>query len=238
MTTPQDTLHFRASRLSIRRARRAVARQFCGEQVMLDSAWLVPLCPLAGAVLNGFFGRRYRPETVGQIAIAAVGLSFLLSLAITIALTARPGTPASGHLLHLDRLRHVQRLGGPAARRPLLHHDAGGQRRRPAGAHLFHRLHARRRGPGALLHLPEPVRRRHAHPGDGGQLPADVRRLGRRGAVLLPADRLLVHAPERQRRRQKGLCGQPGRGRGFRAGGAAAVRHLPERRFPRRAAPA
>ena len=57
---------------------------------MLDSAWLVPLCPLAGAVLNGFFGRRYRPETVGQIAIAAVGLSFLLSLAITIALTTRP----------------------------------------------------------------------------------------------------------------------------------------------------
>ena len=57
---------------------------------MLDSAWLVPLCPLAGALLNGFFGRRYRPETVGQIAIAAVGLSFLLSLATTIALAVRP----------------------------------------------------------------------------------------------------------------------------------------------------
>ena len=57
---------------------------------MLDSAWLVPLCPLAGAVLNGFFGRRYRPETVGQIAIAAVGLSFLFSLATAIALISRP----------------------------------------------------------------------------------------------------------------------------------------------------
>ena len=57
---------------------------------MLDSAWLVPLCPLAGAVLNGFFGRRYRPDTVGQIAIAAVGLSFLLSLAITITLAVHP----------------------------------------------------------------------------------------------------------------------------------------------------
>jgi len=56
---------------------------------MLDSAWLVPLCPLAGAVLNGFFGRQYRNETVGQIAIAAVGLSFLFSLAITIALMGR-----------------------------------------------------------------------------------------------------------------------------------------------------
>ena len=57
---------------------------------MLDSAWLVPLCPLAGAVLNGFFGRRYRHETVGQIAIAAVGLSFLFSLATAIALISRP----------------------------------------------------------------------------------------------------------------------------------------------------
>lgn len=57
---------------------------------MLDSAWLVPLCPLAGAVLNGFFGRQYRSETVGQIAVAAVGLSFLLSLAITVALMGHP----------------------------------------------------------------------------------------------------------------------------------------------------
>ena len=41
-------------------------------------------------MLNGFFGRRYRPDTVGQIAIAAVGLSFLFSLAIAITLIARP----------------------------------------------------------------------------------------------------------------------------------------------------
>ena len=60
---------------------------------MLDSAWLVPLCPLAGAVLNGFFGRRYQRETVGQIAIAAVGLSFLFSLATTITLAARTRNP-------------------------------------------------------------------------------------------------------------------------------------------------
>ncbi len=56
---------------------------------MLDSVWLVPFCPLAGAVLNGFFAKRYRHETVGQIAVAAVGLSFLFSLATTIALIAR-----------------------------------------------------------------------------------------------------------------------------------------------------
>ena len=43
---------------------------------MLDNVWLVPLCPLLGALLNGFFGRRYHHETVGQIAIAAVGVAF------------------------------------------------------------------------------------------------------------------------------------------------------------------
>src|SRR5215471_117317 len=52
---------------------------------MLDSVWLVPLCPLIGALLNGFFGRRYRRETVGQLAIAAVGVAFLLSLVTFIA---------------------------------------------------------------------------------------------------------------------------------------------------------
>jgi NADH-quinone oxidoreductase subunit L len=47
---------------------------------MLDSVWLVPLCPLLGALLNGFFGQRYRRETVGQLGIAAVGVAFLISL--------------------------------------------------------------------------------------------------------------------------------------------------------------
>src|ERR671930_542115 len=52
---------------------------------MLDSVWLVPLCPLLGAMLNGFFGRRYSRETIGQLGIAAVGVAFLLSLMTFIA---------------------------------------------------------------------------------------------------------------------------------------------------------
>jgi NADH-quinone oxidoreductase subunit L len=48
---------------------------------MLNGIWVVPFCPLLGAILNGFFGRRYSKTTVGQLAIATVGLSFLLSLA-------------------------------------------------------------------------------------------------------------------------------------------------------------
>lgn len=49
---------------------------------MLESVWIVPLCPLVGALLNGFFGRRYQRTTVGQIAIGAVGLSFLIALLV------------------------------------------------------------------------------------------------------------------------------------------------------------
>ena len=56
---------------------------------MLDSVWLVPFCPLVGAVLNGFFGQRYSRASVGQIAIAAVGVAFLVSLTACIALMSR-----------------------------------------------------------------------------------------------------------------------------------------------------
>jgi NADH-quinone oxidoreductase subunit L len=52
---------------------------------MLKSIWIVPLCPLLGAALNCFFGRRYRRATVGQIAIAAMLLAFLAALAVSIA---------------------------------------------------------------------------------------------------------------------------------------------------------
>jgi len=61
---------------------------------MLDSVWLVPFCPLVGAMLNGFFGQRYRRETVGQVGIAAVGIAFLVSLMAFIALLSQSATPA------------------------------------------------------------------------------------------------------------------------------------------------
>lgn len=49
---------------------------------MLDSAWIVPLFPLLGALLNSFFGRRYSQAAVEQIALASVGLSFLVSVMV------------------------------------------------------------------------------------------------------------------------------------------------------------
>ena len=45
--------------------------------------WLVPSLPLAGAAINGIFGRWFRfPEKlIGGIAVGSVALSFLISLA-------------------------------------------------------------------------------------------------------------------------------------------------------------
>ncbi len=50
---------------------------------MLQSIWIVPLCPLLGAALNCFFGRRYSKAVVGQVAIAAMLIAFIAALVMT-----------------------------------------------------------------------------------------------------------------------------------------------------------
>ena len=60
---------------------------------MFNNVWLVPLCPLLGAALNCFFGRQSSKTTVGQIAIASVGLSFLVSLAALFAFLGDTADP-------------------------------------------------------------------------------------------------------------------------------------------------
>ena len=44
--------------------------------------WLIPLLPLAGAAINGLFGRKFRfsEKLIGGIAVGSIALSFLLSL--------------------------------------------------------------------------------------------------------------------------------------------------------------
>ena len=48
--------------------------------------WLVPLLPLIGAAVNGFFGRKFRfsEQLIGGIAVGSVALSFLISVAAII----------------------------------------------------------------------------------------------------------------------------------------------------------
>ncbi len=50
---------------------------------MYKYIWLVPLLPLIGAIINGFFGRKFRfsERLIGGIAVGSVALSFLISLA-------------------------------------------------------------------------------------------------------------------------------------------------------------
>src|SRR4030095_11624003 len=50
---------------------------------MYKYIWLVPLLPLAGAAINGFFGRKFRfsEKLIGGIAVGSIALAFLITVA-------------------------------------------------------------------------------------------------------------------------------------------------------------
>jgi NADH-quinone oxidoreductase subunit L len=47
---------------------------------MLEYLWIVPLLPLLGSALNGFFGAKWPNKIVNSVAIGSAGLSFLCAL--------------------------------------------------------------------------------------------------------------------------------------------------------------
>jgi NADH-quinone oxidoreductase subunit L len=49
---------------------------------MFDYVWLIPTFPLIGFLINGLYGKRLPKNVVGTIGATAVGLSFLLTVAI------------------------------------------------------------------------------------------------------------------------------------------------------------
>jgi len=49
---------------------------------MMDYVWLIPLFPLIGFLINGLVGKSLPKSVVGTIGAAAVGLSFLVTVAI------------------------------------------------------------------------------------------------------------------------------------------------------------
>jgi NADH-quinone oxidoreductase subunit L len=57
---------------------------------MLSNLWLIPVWPLLGFLVNGFFGRRIGRGAVGIVACGSVGLSLLTSLAAVAELLALP----------------------------------------------------------------------------------------------------------------------------------------------------
>src|ERR1700746_2273752 len=44
--------------------------------------WLIPLLPLAGAAINGLFGKRLSRQAVATVALAFCGAAFAMALAV------------------------------------------------------------------------------------------------------------------------------------------------------------
>src|SRR5262245_13950951 len=49
-------------------------------QPILDHLWIIPLLPLLGATINGFFGAKWQNKIVNTVALSATGLSFAAAL--------------------------------------------------------------------------------------------------------------------------------------------------------------
>ena len=57
---------------------------------MLDKAYLIPLFPLVGFLVNGFAGRRLNGKIVSLVGCGAVGISFILSVVTFFNLAGHP----------------------------------------------------------------------------------------------------------------------------------------------------
>ena len=136
----------------------------------------------------------------------------------------RSGARVSRNPVALARCRRVRARRRAVSGRRIIGHDAGGDARRLPDPSLLRGLHVRRPGLCALLRLHEPVRGRHADSGTGRQSAAAVSGMGRRGAVQLPADRLLVCGSRQRPGRAQGLHRHP-RGRHRHGAGSAAAVH-------------
>ncbi|MCK9376558.1 MAG: NADH-quinone oxidoreductase subunit L [Syntrophobacterales bacterium] len=62
---------------------------------MMDYVWLIPLFPLIGFFINGLLGKSLPKGVVGTIGASAVGLSFLLTVAIFLELLKLPADARS-----------------------------------------------------------------------------------------------------------------------------------------------
>jgi len=62
---------------------------------MMDYVWLIPLFPFLGFLINGLVGKSLPKRTVGIIGSAAVGLSFLVTVAIFLELLKLPADARS-----------------------------------------------------------------------------------------------------------------------------------------------
>ncbi len=63
---------------------------------MFDYVWLIPTFPLIGFLINGLLGKKLPKNVVGIIASTAVGLSFLLTVAIFLEFLKLPHEARAG----------------------------------------------------------------------------------------------------------------------------------------------
>ena len=175
--------------------------------------WLIPISPLLGAVINGIFGKRLSKSVIGIIGAGTVALSFLISLGAFLQMLRTPDSamPIVRNYFAWIQAGDVSGEFRIPARSSVRPDDSDRDRRRISDSRLLHRLHARRFRVLSILRLPEPVHVLHAHARSREQLPADVRRLGRRRTVFVSADRVLVRQEIRNRRREEGIHRQPRR---------------------------
>ncbi len=170
---------------------------------VLTYLWIIPLLPLAGRRRQRNFWRTLAEERhlSRRAFLDDAGVSRGARSGARILYAFSEPDSLDQDLLHLDFRRRVsggfRAAGGPAHR----DHAPGRHRRGLADSHLFHGIHARRSGLPPVFLLPESVHVFHARADSGGELPADVRRLGRRRAVQLPADRILLPEAIRHERR-------------------------------------
>ena len=198
---------------------------------------LIPLLPFLGFLLNASLGRRLSKAVAGAVACAA-----MVGVVRRVArrrLAARSRCAPEARVivaagLHLDHVRRLRRRLHAAARSAVGADDPRRHRHRLADSHLLDRLHARgaRLRVRALLLVPEPLRGVHARARARRELPGDVRRLGGRRPLLVPADRLLVSEEVGGRRRQEGVHRQPHRRLRLRPRRAADLRAVRHARLP------
>jgi NADH-quinone oxidoreductase subunit L len=67
--------------------------------------WLIPLLPLAGAAINGFFGKRFSRQAVAAVALSFCGAAFLMALWIAARFSSLPTLP------HIERVAPWLRSG-------------------------------------------------------------------------------------------------------------------------------
>jgi NADH-quinone oxidoreductase subunit L len=66
--------------------------------------WLIPILPLIGAAINGFYGRRFSRQTVAAVALTFCGAAFLMALYVAARFSSL-GSP------HTETLAHWMRSG-------------------------------------------------------------------------------------------------------------------------------